>query len=270
MKHSLVLSLLAVSSITPAAYAQDYQPDNLGPDAEEAMPGDSWSLSLGVGGIYVPEYTGSDDMEFKVLPLFDYRYQMDERSKVYVSTFQGIGYEYQMDSWQWGVKANYRGGWDDTDDPLLNGLDDADSTAELGPYARYSLNPYYSVGVELMAGLSDNNDGVEGKIDLGYRTRLNERTMVTSDVFLKFAGEDYLTQNFGVPAAKANSQRAAFAPDAGFTQAGVGGRVMYNFDQHNSVYVGGNVSTLLGDAADSPLTQEEVQIFGLLGYAYRF
>jgi MipA family protein len=76
---------------------------------------------------------------------------------------------------------------------------------------------------------------------------------------------------FGVsPAQAAASGYRADAPGAGLRDVRTGATLSYSFNPRTSVTLGLGTSTLLGDAADSPLVQKKTSATGLLFATYAF
>ena len=138
------LSILALSvSFAPTVYAQSV--DNTSSTGDTAY--------FGVAGVITPEYLGSDDDEFLVLPYLEVNdfkgldffgtaltYRLIE-----AGTGEGIG----KWSLRVGPRIAYQRGRDSDDSPTLTGFEDVDGSLPIGGYVRSTLGP---VGFVVNAG----------------------------------------------------------------------------------------------------------------------
>ena len=136
------LSILALSaSFAPTVYAQSV--DNTSSTGDTAY--------FGVAGVITPEYLGSDDDEFLVLPYLEVNdfkgldffgtaltYRLIE-----AGTGEGIG----KWSLRVGPRIAYQRGRDSDDSPTLTGFEDVDGSLPIGGYVRSTLGP---VGLSLI------------------------------------------------------------------------------------------------------------------------
>ena len=164
LKRLKILSLLALSlSVSSTVYAQNV--DNTSSSSDTAY--------FGVAGVSLPEYLGSDDDEFIVLPYLevnDYKgFDFFGTSLSYrlweAGTGEGIGY--------WSVRVGpsitYQRGRDSEDSPTLTGLEDVDDSLPIGGYIRSTIGP---VGFRIDAGqdVIGGHDGfsVDASIGTAY------------------------------------------------------------------------------------------------------
>ncbi|NIS75593.1 MAG: MipA/OmpV family protein, partial [Deltaproteobacteria bacterium] len=71
--------------------------------------GAEWDVSLGVMGLYKPEYEGSDEYEVTGFPSVDIRYG----EKYFLNARKGLGiHVLDRDGWKLSISAGYRFGRD--------------------------------------------------------------------------------------------------------------------------------------------------------------
>ncbi len=224
-----------------------------------------WDISVGAGAIFAPEYMGSDDMELSPVPVID----IEWRDRLFLSTRKGLGgYIVNedaaarplfgvFDSYNFGGSVRYAFGRDEDDNSRLNGLGDIDDTAELGLFGELGIGPV-SFSAEVYGDVGDGHDGVHGELAAAYGMPINQKWIVSAGPVVKFGSDDFTQSFFGVDSAQAS--RSAFDrydADGGFYSVGVEAMSRYAFTENWSVTGTAGYSRLVGDAADSPITEEE-------------
>lgn len=240
--------------------------------------GDDWRVTIGVGAIAAPEYMGADDMEASVLPLVD----IEWRDRLFLSTRKGLGgYAVNekraaqpllgvFDSYQLGGSVRYAFGRDEDDNTRLNGLGDIDDTAELGIFGELGMGNFVFSG-EVYGDVGSGHEGVHGELAAAYRMSVTEKWMVSAGPVAKFGSEDFTDSFFGVNATQAaRSVYNTYDTDGGFYSVGVDAMSRYSFDENWSLTALAGYSRLVGDAADSPIVEEEGAFTAGAFVAYTF
>lgn len=238
-------------------------------EAPEGVPAKGM-LIIGGGIIVKPEYSGSDEYETKALPFIAGEYRFNERHKVYARGISG-GYAFAVTPrFSTGINARLRFERDSGDDPLLFGLPDVDTTVEVGPFARFKITDTVSVGVTSGFDVGDGHDGTVVTGDVKWFKRVSRPLFVGLGAHVDFGDDDFMQSYYGVPVALATPARAAFAPDGGIYEVGANAEATLFFTPKWFLRGDVGVSWLVGDAADSPLVQEDTQFRGILGLGRRF
>lgn len=257
-------------------------------DDEEGWPDDPNSLTLGVGGAYVPSYEGSDDYEFTPIAL--------AFGKVAGFSFSTRGSGLAIDlirdpadapvSFELGPVAHVR--FDRTSrikDTRVRALGELDRAFELGAVAGIKknglLHKYDSLGVRLtwQTDVSDTHESSILTPAIEYQTPLSPRTLASISVQAERVGDGYARTYFSVtPAGALASGLPAFNADGGWKNWRVAlflGQSLTGDLRHPklSLFGGISYSRLLGDFARSPIVRvagDRDQYFATLGLAYSF
>jgi outer membrane scaffolding protein for murein synthesis (MipA/OmpV family) len=265
-------SLLVLSSLPALAdYPYDTSPVPQRPAFEEQKDaaGD-WDVSIGAGLLVKPEFLGSEDYEIIPLPVIDARW----RENLSINTRDGISYDIlKGEEYKAGIGAGYDFGRDedDGDDNWLDGTGDIDPAIETRLYAEYGWEPVWLEGEVRADTFSSGHEGWLANVGVKYR-RLSGKTLyVSMGPSLTWASEDYMDSYFGIDAAQAAQSRfGAYDTDSGLRDYSFEFLAVYSFNERWSASGFGEVTRLTGDAADSPITQEEAQFSTGAAVSYRF
>jgi MipA family protein len=158
-------------------------------------------------------------------------------------------------------------------------LPEIDTAVEAGAFVGYRLGGN-AIGqgallLELTAlhDVSGVHDGLLVTGSASYAAWRTPDAFVAIDAQTTWGNADYTRTYFGVlPADAGLSGLPAYDPGAGFRDVGVGLTAGYYFDRHWGVIGRAGATYLVGDAADSPVTQEGRRWQPLAGVAlsYRF
>lgn len=235
--------------------------------------GDPATVTLGVGGILRPDYEGAKHMGVDPVPVIE----IDKlfHGRLFLSTVDGVGVNL-LSGGPLKLKAavNYSGGRDSGDNDRLRGLDDIDAAAVVSARLTYDLAPFTTTldithrfgsdsGSQFVLGAAYGFSPIRDlKLSLGGR--------------VSFADGSYQNAFFGVSEREAARATAlgnpmtAYKAEGGFHDVGL--KLSGTYSLSDSWLLSGAVGAtlLVGDAADSPLTERELQPTAYLGLAYRF
>lgn len=236
--------------------------------SQPAQANDKWDVSVGAGGIYKPEYPGADEYEALPLPYVDIEY--DER--FFLNPYQGLGaYALNDKAYKLGVALGYDFGRDEDDDLRLSGLGDVDATAEAVLFGAARLGKSFEVNGEVRQDILDGHDGMTAEAGIDYKQNWNMNTFLSVGPSVTWASDNYTESYFGVdPAQAAASQFNRFDAEGGISEISLGGNVVHMFTENWFLFALADYSHLQGDAADSPITEEEGQLFTGAFVGYRF
>lgn len=268
------LSAMAAFALSSAALAQQNLQQPGQKPADKAGKSD-WDIRLGAGGLFQPDYEGSDDYEVKPLPLLMVNY----RDLVFLRgttlganaiTLQGPN---PGDKLQIGPLVRYSFGRDEDDNDDLRGLGDIDGGVEIGGFITYTTGPW-SAGLTLFRDVSDAHDGLTAELSAGHRLALGPKLMLRSKISTTWADDDYTQSFYGVTATQAaRSGMRQYEAESGFKDAGITFDLDYRVTENWSVTGRVGYKRLLGDAADSPLVADrgsENQFITGLFVSYKF
>ncbi len=234
-------------------------------------PKADWSFTVGGGGLYTPDYEGSDDYRFRALPYFQIAYQ----DWVTLSVPEGLKVAAINDgAFKAGAIAGYRFDRDAGDDVALRGWGDVDGVLEVGAFAEYKIEAI-KLSLEARQGISGDDPGLIATLGLRYETRV-AGTVISIGPKISWVDDDYAQTYFGITPAQAAASFVGYAPyvaEGGIKDYGVGLTAVLPLDDAWSLTGIVSVSRLAGDAADSPIVAaqgSETQVTLGLFAGYRF
>ena len=245
---ALAAVLITISGLGADAYAQQ--------SVLVAVPPDLPNLA-GVGTGIAPDYEGSDEFTFGVLPAGQLTF--GKRNLRLIGTTLSanlVDHEYL----RFGPSLNYRFGRDDVEDDVVDRMADVDASIELGAFAGVEFlngaNSRYrfSASVEFLQDVSGGHDGWVTDISARYWRPLSKPLDIGIGIGLTFAGEDYMTSFFSVDAADSSATGLArFDADSGMKDFRIQPMGVFHFTKNWHLGFGFRYEMLLGDAADSPV-----------------
>lgn len=240
----LVAAAVFTASLAGAATAQDF------------ANGWQYSVDLGLGATTGPTYPGSDDAETR--PWLIWR-----------NATLGGGDAPRHGGFVLSPSIGTVGPREAGDDSDLAGLDDIGRAYEFGGKASYGAGPIDAFA-SLRKGV-DGHSGLTGEVGAKYRTALSDRITLWSGIELGYGDDNYSQTYFGVtPAEAGTSGYAAYAPGGGFHSAAITFEARYALTDTTALLGEIKYGKLIGDAADSPIVQDEYQPTLRLGIVRRF
>lgn len=270
----VVLSLMAGAGL---ALAQESQQEN---GQQNAQAG-GWSGYLVLGGGATPDYEGSED--YQPIPFATGKIGYDD----YYVELRGPGLRANVlpggllpFNLEFGPSIAYRGGRDDVDNDRIDDLRNIDGTIEMGAFAKVSthlgLHDTDEVGfeVEFLADVGGEHEGSTISFGPSYNFAPTERLMLGFGLSATYASGNYNDTYFGIDADNAaRSGLSTFDPDGGIKDVGVSVNAIYQWNEHWGVTGMAGLTQLVGDAADSPIVDDEgsaTQGLVAAGILYRF
>ncbi|WP_240493116.1 MipA/OmpV family protein [Kushneria phosphatilytica] len=217
--------------------------------AQAQSPG--WEGTIGAGGLYSPDYLGSDDYEWKARPALDVSYG----DTFFVSVTDGIGWNVvHQDKWRVAPFIGYTFGRDDDGD--LDDLDKVDGGATAGLRVSYRDDAWrYKASVE--TPFTGDIDGYRFRFGATYVTRLGERAAFTLGPRVSYTSAAWTDDLFSV--SQRESTRSgidAYNPDNGYFSIGTDASLSYYITRQWSITGLVGVARLTGDAKDSPIVDD--------------
>ena len=232
---------------------------------DKEPPGRNWSLILGGGGIYEPEYEGSEDFKVSPVPFVIFTYgdwlEIDPRG-VTINAFERNGFSVAGTvGYEMGRKAD--------DHAMLSGLGDIDAAATLGGKLAYEIGPmeFYGTITQTLSG----SESLIGTIGAAYSAPITEKLILEAGAEAVIANDKHMQAYFGVNAAQsAASGLAQYTPGSGVKRVDFSVSATYLVTENWMIRAGGGVGILTGDAVDSPIVKEKVQPSASLFVGYKF
>ncbi len=223
---------------------------------------------VGAVVISAPEYAGSDERRVLVLPSFDYRW----KNGWFAGLTNGIGYALpSRPDLQYGLRVTADLGRKESRSDALAGMGSVQPRAEAGAFFNYLPTREIFLTSSLRYGAGNDYDGMQIDLGAGYATQLAPQWRVAAGVAATLVNAAYMQAFFGVtPQQSASSGYAVYSPGAGFRDVRVNASLTYSIDARWSLTGGVTVSSLQGDARDSPIVFEPTPVSGVLVLSYNF
>lgn len=243
--------------------------------AQEAPSDDSIHGQISAGAGVAPSYEGSDKMRAIPFLLGDVQYRG--------ITLQLRGLRAQVDlasdpRFSIGPVIGARLNRHNADGPI-GPLSRIGTAIEAGGFVGYRFGGdalgqgSIQTEVSLVHDVSGTYDGLVATGSVGYTVLRKPDRFLAVNVQTTWADADYTRTYFGItPADATQSGFAAYRPGAGFKDVGAGLTAGYSLSRHWGLTGRVGASYLVGDAADSPITQSGSRWQPLAGLtlSYRF
>ena len=264
LPSAAVLLASTLMSASPATAGGDY--------AVEPPPDSGFRLGIGGAVGFKPKYEGSDEYEAFGFPIIFPKFgDTSEPSRVKFRGLDDVRYAlFRYDWFEAGPLGGYNFGRDQDDATTLRGLGDVDGGVVLGGY----------VGVRIWEVLFDvsYHHQVSGD-DTGYQLRFGAEVEqqvapgveLVGRVGTTFASSDYMDEYFSITPAQSAASFVGlpvFNASSGIKDVNVSLGTKIDLDARWALRMGVKYSRLVGDAADSPITQSEDQFSGSIGITY--
>jgi outer membrane protein len=228
--------------------------------------------TVGAGAAAAPDYEGSADYE--AVPLWNLKAADLYHPQTYI---QVLGPKLTSnflasDNWRLGLSGQFVPERDDVEDDKVDKLESTDSGLLLGPLIGYDvmLSGKRVLGFELDPRF-DVGDEIGGLVTARVKYRApfgNSSWAFNGNIESTYASGDYMNEFFTItPTDSARSGLKPFSADSGVKDVGANATVTYSFASGFSITGLASVTQLLGDASDSPVTDDEGSATQLLGGA---
>ncbi|GAB5413556.1 MAG: hypothetical protein Cons2KO_11590 [Congregibacter sp.] len=245
------------------------------PSAAGAMR-EGWRSQWGVGVIANPKFVGSEDYNITPIPYLDFRYFDAVGTKYFANVPQGLGgYFYRQRDREAGsflnIGAAIAPGFNVRDDSI-EGLDEIGVSTEARLYIEAGGRGWVS-SVTLAQDVGSGHEGAYLDLSLAKRGQIGQRGgFYAVGPVLRLGDDTYKESFFSI---NANESAATglpeFSADAGVERIGVQGLVSLPISGSKWRWTGIlRASSLIDDAADSPIVEDETQFFFLTSFTRPF
>ncbi|MEX2642418.1 MAG: MipA/OmpV family protein [Acetobacterales bacterium] len=268
----LCIACILLLGLTAPAAAQQRQAQV--PSTAERMTGaaessawDGFEGNIGGGVILRPEYEGGSDFEAAPLPWVDVTW----RNRVFLHTENGLGLNLRRTrNVQVAATLNVDLGRQEDDSDDLRGLGDIDESLEVGGLFEL-VNGHWRVHGSAALGVTDGHEGVIADLGFKYGARYGQRSVVTLGPTMTVASDQYMQSYFGVDAQQsARSGLPQHEATLGIKDFTLEGQFTHYVTPNWAVSAKGEAVMLFGDAADSPIVQEDMYFTAALVLTYGF
>jgi outer membrane scaffolding protein for murein synthesis (MipA/OmpV family) len=267
--------------VSPAGFAQE-DADSAAVAAISGVPSaagtaqSGWRNQWGLGVIANPKFVGSEDYTVQPIPYLDFRYFDDKGTKYFANVPQGLGgYVYRSRDRRAGsfvsVGAAIAPGFNVRDDSI-EGIEEVDLATEARLYLEGGGRRWVA-SATLAQDVGSGHEGAYLDLSVALRGRLGEGSgFYAVGPVLRLGDDTYKESFFSVSEAESEaSGLPEFSADGGVERIGVQG--LASLPLGNSKWRVTSilrVSSLMEDAADSPIVQDETQLFFLTSFTRPF
>jgi outer membrane scaffolding protein for murein synthesis (MipA/OmpV family) len=172
---------------------------------------------------------------------------------------------------QYGARVTADFGRKESRADALDGMGSVQPRPEAGVFFNYFPTRELFLTSSLRYGAGNDRDGLQIDLGAGYTTQLSPQWRVAAGAAATYVNADYMQAYFGVtPQQSAASGYVVYSPGAGFREVRANASATYFIDAKWSLTGALTVSSLLGDARDSPIVFESTPVSGVLALSYRF
>ncbi|MGK9237116.1 MipA/OmpV family protein [Inquilinus limosus] len=250
---------------TPAVRAQMI---GIGADPLAAPTTEEYAVSVGLGAGVRPDFIGGDELRAEPVPIVGVRFG----EFAFAVTGRGVGMNLIMfDGLSAGPFLDYSLGSERS--RAADGLDDLDGAGVAGLFVRYSLMPLV---IEARVGHSfaGDIDGYVATLSGAVGFELAEGWRGRAGTTVLWGGDGWSGAFFGIDDGEASrSGLPAYRPGSGIQEVSLFLGSAYDITPSVSLVGYVRASRLVGEAADSPIIEEEGaagQIAAQLGLVYHF
>ncbi len=249
------------------------------PQAEAPLPKTDIEGAIGLLATYEPSYSGSPDMHVKPEPVFFLRWGR------FMATNAGVFVTRRDDQVMRGVSADLvrredlrvnlalrvDNGRDSGDSDRLAGLEDVRSTVRGRLSLQWRPAANWSVTSALSPDLLGRGGGLVADAGVSRAWALGPGSRLTLGASVHAADARYMRSYYGItPGQAAQTGYAAYAPTAGWRNAGLSLSWRREFAERWVGYTALSATHLMGPAAASPLTRQVDSWALSAGLAWRF
>jgi outer membrane protein len=211
-----------------------------------------WTVMVGVGGEYKPDFEGAKRSMLSPVPIFSIRragsteqfHSPRDSASIALIDFGDL---------RAGPAAKLRSSRKANSYSELNGLGDVKTAFELGGFVEYFPVDWFRTRVELRQGLGGHH-GTVADISADFIVPVLQRFTISAGPRFTWESTQATSPYFGIDAVQAMATGLpVFNAKGGAHSAGVGAQVSYRINPQWEVHSYVEYERLLGDAAKSPL-----------------
>jgi outer membrane protein len=258
------LPRLALLLLTGVAFTYA---SNIVAQSNDASHEDPWRVTAGGGLLVRPDFPGSDSLEVLPLPALNVTY--GDRWFLNVDGLGAYLFKRERGSVSLSLAPDVTQR-DESDSAHLRGLGDVDRTAVARLRTSYSFGPV-TASAAVSTDIADQGHGTVAELALQRHSELTQRLSLNYGVAARWIDDEYAESFFGVSAQQ--SERSGVSPyesESGVGDARLFVNAVYVLSPRWIVSAGAAAASLQGDAADSPIVEDDTYFQFDAAVLYRF
>ncbi len=234
------------------------------------------TLTLGGGLAAAPRYAGSKEMQLAPIIIIDYQMA----NGLYASSMRGLGYGTALGDFSLDAALGVRGERLEKNESSivgnrgsteLRGMGDIKASATANLHAGYSIVPGLVLGASASLPLSHKENGKTAGLEITGVLHEDKSDKVALSLGANFADQKYMQTYHGVTASQAlRTGRKQFSPKAGMYEAVLKFAWEHRVDQRWTLTGMLGSSTLVREAARSPVTRRNTAPTAAFYASYRY
>lgn len=278
---SPMLVVLLAFAANAAAETPKPEPDEPNVEEDQSAPEEEpsksrWDFKIGAGATYEPNYEGSEDLQLSSLPrpLGQVRWRTGNAwdTKFFLGTTSGLGVEIlDTKDFSIGLKGDYGGARSEDADGRLKGLGNINSSVVGTLFGKLKFE-HFAFSMEVTHYFA-GSDGTLISLGPGTKVPVTERLEFGFGVSTTLGDGRYMGEFFSVTqqqAQRSGENLGEFDADAGFKDVTLRLQASYRILESWELSAGAGLGVLLGEAADSPVVEQEFQPNLGMGLTYKF
>jgi outer membrane protein len=212
----------------------------------------SWTVMVGVGGEYKPDFEGAKGAMLSPVPIFSIRRAGSPENFHGARDSASIAL-FDFGNLRAGPAVKFVSSRKADNYSELQGLGDVKATVEVGGFVEYFPVDWFRTRVETRQGLG-GQQGVVADFSADFIVPLLQRFTISAGPRFTYESTKATSPYFGIDAVQAMATGLpAFDAQGGAHSAGAGAQLTYRFNPQWEVRTSVEYERLLGDAAKSPL-----------------
>jgi outer membrane protein len=235
----------------------------------------TWDVTIGAGAVYAPDFPGSRTSRALPFPsveiFYKDRFSFNGASLSWLAVnTESAALSFDL-SYDFGRQDSERAASFSPGAARLRGLGTIEGTPELGLTASTTVRGLPVYGGLRKAPDGQGHGGATAHLGIDFPVEIDPKLTAALSLGVDWVDENYAQAYFGVTSAQASRTRfREYDAKGGFNNASANLSVVYNHDRHWRAVALAGIGRLLGDAADSPITERRNQpTFGFF-VSYRF
>jgi outer membrane scaffolding protein for murein synthesis (MipA/OmpV family) len=190
----------------------------------------------------------------------------------FAGTNRGVGYNFSKDpTLQYGLGLGLDFGRKESATGALAGMGSIDAKVEYGVFLNYAPDRHWRLSSVLRYGSGDTGQGLSANFGANYTMDIAPKWRLDLGVATTWANSQYMQSYFGVSTTQSpQSGHAVYSPTSGTRDVSSSLNLSYQVTPKISVSGGLKVSSLVGDARDSPVVTSPQSGSGSLTVGYAF
>jgi outer membrane protein len=226
-----------------------------------------WQVTAGAGVLTRPDFPGSDSQELLAVPALNITY--GDRWFLNGDGLGALLLKREQSSLSFSLAPDMTRR-DESDSRHLRGLGDVDRTAVAKLKGSYQLGPVTAIAA-IATDIADEGHGTVAELALQMQSAPTQRLSLNYGLAARWIDDEYAESFFGVNARQSQSSGLTpYEAESGIGDARLFINAIYVLSPRWILSTGAAAASLQGDAADSPIVEDDTYFTFDAAVMYRF